>query len=497
MTQWLFDTLIWTGALVALVLVLRRAVARAFGPQVAYALWALPALRLLLPPIELPAWMAPASAVGHTDPVDFAPSSEIAPASGGEHLAPVSPGQFEASASEGAQFAHAIDGAMIDAAIAFALAGWLVGAAIFLVLRFTAYFRLRDELLAAGLEVGRCENVRLVETPGTKAPLAFGVIDKVVALPPGFLAQPDRTARDLAIAHEMAHHRGRDLLVNVLIQPLFAMHWFTPLGHFGWLALRRDQEAACDARVVAARPAAIRQAYADLIVSFAAGPKIALAAPMACPVLGEKSIIHRLRSLNMTETSTRRRLTGRVLLATGLLALPLTASISYASSDTRVVAPEAPPAPPSPTSTSLAPPAPPSPPQPPVAPPAPASLGSIQSIDPVVEVDERPDVRRDQDRRTERRQDRREEQRQDRRQERQTYRYTVMRDGERLSGAEREAVMEEVRAGLAEAERALDDLPELLAEAMAEAEALQGRTVVRMECSTDEGERSHRGGKVV
>ncbi|MGB7371288.1 M56 family metallopeptidase, partial [Erythrobacter sp.] len=348
MTQWLFDTLIWTGALVALVLVLRRAVARAFGPQVAYALWALPALRLLLPPIELPAWMAPASAVGHTDPVDFAPSSEIAPASGGEHLAPVSPGQFEASASEGAQFAHAIDGAMIDAAIAFALAGWLVGAAIFLVLRFTAYFRLRDELLAAGLEVGRCENVRLVETPGTKAPLAFGVIDKVVALPPGFLAQPDRTARDLAIAHEMAHHRGRDLLVNVLIQPLFAMHWFTPLGHFGWLALRRDQEAACDARVVAARPAAIRQAYADLIVSFAAGPKIALAAPMACPVLGEKSIIHRLRSLNMTETSTRRRLTGRVLLATGLLALPLTASISYASSDTRVVAPEAPPAPPAP-----------------------------------------------------------------------------------------------------------------------------------------------------
>ena len=56
---WLLDTLAWTAALLALVLVLRRPVARHFGPQAAYALWALPALRLFLPPVELPAWLAP------------------------------------------------------------------------------------------------------------------------------------------------------------------------------------------------------------------------------------------------------------------------------------------------------------------------------------------------------------------------------------------------------------------------------------------------------
>ena len=61
MTAWLLETLVWTAVLIALVLMVRRPVARWFGPQVAYALWALPVLRLALPPIELPAWMAPAS----------------------------------------------------------------------------------------------------------------------------------------------------------------------------------------------------------------------------------------------------------------------------------------------------------------------------------------------------------------------------------------------------------------------------------------------------
>ena len=42
---WLFDTFVWTAALLALVLVTRRAVSRHLGPQAAYALWSLPVAR--------------------------------------------------------------------------------------------------------------------------------------------------------------------------------------------------------------------------------------------------------------------------------------------------------------------------------------------------------------------------------------------------------------------------------------------------------------------
>ena len=49
MSAWLVDTVLYTGLLIGLVLALRRPVGRFFGPQLAYALWALPFLRLLLP----------------------------------------------------------------------------------------------------------------------------------------------------------------------------------------------------------------------------------------------------------------------------------------------------------------------------------------------------------------------------------------------------------------------------------------------------------------
>jgi hypothetical protein len=87
-------------------------------------------------------------------------------------------------------------------------------------------------------------------------------------------------------------------------------------------------------------------------------------------VLGETSIIHRLRSLAMSDLTPRRRLAGRALLGAGLLALPLTASISYAAGDT--IAPVAEPA---------APPAPPAAPEAPQAPEAPSAPEAPEAPD--------------------------------------------------------------------------------------------------------------------
>ncbi len=86
--------------------------------------------------------------------------------------------------------------------------------------------------------------------------------------------------------------------------------------------------------MIAARTIEERAQYARVIASFAAGPNVALAAPMACPVLGDKSIVERLRNLKMAqESSPRRRLAARALLFGGALALPMTASISYAEAN--------------------------------------------------------------------------------------------------------------------------------------------------------------------
>ena len=331
----LFDTLLWTGALVALVMLLRRPVAKHFGAGAAYALWFLPLARLLTPPFTLPGWMRPVSETVAAGDQAFAMQA-------GNMAMPVAePGM--AAPTVLAQSAAPVD------FLTPLLLLWLGGALVMLVRRFWLYFALRRELLADARPVGEVGSIRLIETPAISGPMAFGVIDRVIALPSGFMASREREARDLAIAHELAHHRGGDLIANMLVQPLFAIHWFNPLGHLGWTALRRDQEAWCDARVVAARSQEERATYASVIADFARLPAIAprpaLAAPMACPVLGDKSIIHRLRSLSMSDISPRRRLLGRSALVAAFLAVPLTASIAYADAISAAVEPEAPLAP--------------------------------------------------------------------------------------------------------------------------------------------------------
>lgn len=368
MTGWLLDTLLYTGVLIGLVLLVRRPAARLLGPQFAYTLWALPFLRLLLPPIVLPASLAPDAKVEPVLAVTFAPPAETVDFNGTAALAPVPEPVGVAVSQPALELAATPETSWSWSDFAGPmLSVWLGVALAFLAWRVVTYRRMRREILARARPVGEAGRVRLIETPAVGAPVAFGVFDKVVALPPLFMAQHDRVARDLAIEHELAHHRGNDLLANFAAQAVLAFHWFNPLAWAGWRAMRRDQEAACDARVLAGRSRQERARYAALIAGAAAGPRSimfngALAAPMAGPLFGEKSIIHRLRSLSMSDITRRRRRLGHGLIAAGALALPLTASFSY-SAGAQVPEPPASPAPPAPPSAA-APPAPPVPPVP-------------------------------------------------------------------------------------------------------------------------------------
>jgi len=441
--NWLFDTLLWTAVLIGFVLLVRRPISRQFGAKAAYALWLLPFLRLLVPPLVLPAWIAPVQ----TLTISEFTVTQIA----------------EAESSS----AIAAGAAPVNWA-AWLLAIWLIGSAIFLIIRFRFYFEMRRQLLEQARPVGESGKVRLVETQATDSPIAFGVLDKVVALPVGFMALTRKNERDLAIEHELSHHRAFDLLANFMIQPLFALHWFNPLAWYGWRAMRRDQEAACDARVMADRGGEDRATYASIIATFAAGPDVApkfsMAAPMACPVIGEKSIIHRLRSLTMSDISPRRRIAGRLLMGAALLALPLTASITYAEG---LAVPNTPPAPPSPLSAMAAP-TPPAPPAPPMA----LALQSAEAIPEAEETEKRVVVIHEVEN------DEHGEHRKVIRRE-----HRIHSDGDhKLSPEERAEIMKELHEELGDLDSHIDEAMEEVRVAMIEMDNGDGKTSVRMEC---------------
>ena len=100
----------------------------------------------------------------------------------------------------------------------------------------------------------RCASSGRREVSG---PVAFGIFDRVIAVPADFDSLYAEHERRLALEHELAHHRSGDLVANLFAFVLLCLQWFNPLAWVAHAAFRFDQEAACDARVLDKVKAAI------------------------------------------------------------------------------------------------------------------------------------------------------------------------------------------------------------------------------------------------
>jgi beta-lactamase regulating signal transducer with metallopeptidase domain len=321
------DTLLATALLVVAVLLVRKPFARHFGPRLTYGLWAIPALRLVLPPLPF------------ADPV-------AAPVA-----VPVEAGAVLALPADAAAIAEASAPAWTFADIMPWLALlWAVGMAVVIGAAMLSHRRFRAAVLKGAVELEPIGSIRLVMTDAVDGPVAFGLWRRVVAVPQDFFARYAAEERALAVDHELSHHRHGDLWANAAALVLLASQWFNP---FAWRAIRAfqfDQEAACDARVLTMAGDAARgdraASYATAIVKAAVGPRLSLAAPMAV----HDNLQERLTMLTKRDISKRRGLAGRLLIGGAALAvLGATATLvpsGIAAASTQPADMPAPPAPP-------------------------------------------------------------------------------------------------------------------------------------------------------
>jgi beta-lactamase regulating signal transducer with metallopeptidase domain len=295
MTQWLADTLIATTALLALVMILRKPVARHFGAGIAYGLWILPAARLFMPSltreISLPSYVG--KAVINTVPMETITATPVA------------------------------SGPSIDWTVIL-ITLWLGGAALLLVIQTLRYCTMRDALLADAIMLDQIGDITVIECEDVPGPLAFGLFHRYIAVPKNFSSVFAPRERELALAHEVAHHRAGDLFANLAAFLFLCLQWFNPLAWIAWNAFRLDQEAACDARVLAGADADTRLCYGHALARTANDGMTSFAMALNSP----RTIIERLRRVMMEDPSKGRRLAGRfaILLATAV-ALPLTATV--------------------------------------------------------------------------------------------------------------------------------------------------------------------------
>ena len=356
---WAIEALIASTLLMLLVLVLRAPVRRAFGPDVAYALWLLPVLRLMLPPL----------------PQTF---------SQGWHEAVVAP-VSRASETITVLVAEPFGGGAAAPDPQTPVLGptlillWVVGAAAFMLWHSLAHARFCRRMLAEQQGgAAMADGVHVIETGAARGPLAFGIWRRYVAFPRDFAERYDADERDLALAHELGHHARGDLIANWAALVVLALHWFNPIAWRAFRAFRADQEIANDARVLAGKDAVTRHLYACAIVKAAHGGAVSA----ACHLHTIEDLKGRLRMLT-THRPSRARLIGGVgtIALLTMAGLGITASGSQAAERMRskveqatgvkladlklpVAFQSAPPAPPAPEAPGVMP-APPAPPAPP------------------------------------------------------------------------------------------------------------------------------------
>jgi beta-lactamase regulating signal transducer with metallopeptidase domain len=302
MTDWLLGTFLATSGLMVLVLLVREPVRRHFGARVAYGLWLIPAARLLMPTIT------------HTVERPVMPT--------------LSPRLMMTQISAEPMLLSSVSPP--EATLVEQMGGWPtiltvlwlgVGLGLF-VARMNAFRRERSEILAQAVEVSRVGSIRVVRSREVRGPLAFGIFDRVVAVPADFERLYLDHERRLALAHEFAHHRSGDLIANLFAFVLLCLQWFNPLAWVAHAAFRFDQEAACDARVLDKAKADDRADYGRAIAKAASGRALLFASALD----RRNTLTRRLKSMLSNPTPSQ-RLAGRLMiLATIAAALPLTAT---------------------------------------------------------------------------------------------------------------------------------------------------------------------------
>lgn len=307
MIGWAIEALIASSLLMVAVLVIRAPVRRHFGPGIAYALWALPVVRLLLPPLPQLHSAAPQLLNRATQTVTVYVIEPL----GGSAAAPAS----------------------LYSSLGPALAVlWGAGATAFLAWHALAHWRFCRRMIDEGTRSERAGDIEVIETSAASGPLAFGIFRRYVAFPRDFAERYDADERELALLHELGHHQRGDLIANWVALAVLALHWFNPLAWRAFRAFRADQEMANDALVLAGRSAIDRHTYACAIVKAAHGGAVSA----ACHLHTIQDLKGRLRMLTTGRRSRLRLTLGATAVAALMIGgLAVTASGTPAAATVR------------------------------------------------------------------------------------------------------------------------------------------------------------------
>lgn len=283
----LFDTVLelsWQAGLIALAVMAVRLVLRKKASRRALCmLWALVALRLLLPvsltvesPVSLQAEEAPVSRVYH--------AMQEARTSVPEEAAPA-PAESSGAAAMVVPTEPAAEPVTLRTFARWLPWIWVIGMGCMAAYMLLSFIWMR-------LTLRRAEHVRdnVYRCTQWSTPFVLGIIAPRIYVPES-VSEEDLPQ---VLAHERCHIRRWDHVVKPFAFLLLAVNWFNPVLWAAYVLLGRDMENACDEMALKNADAAQRAAYSRALVSCAAQPKMAAVCPLA---FGEVAVKERVKNV--------------------------------------------------------------------------------------------------------------------------------------------------------------------------------------------------------
>ncbi len=159
---------------------------------------------------------------------------------------------------------------------------WLCGIAAMVIYAVASYIKMRIKVREA---IRKEDNIYLCDSVAT--PFILGFIMPRIYLPSGI----NSSDAEYVIAHEKAHIKRLDHIIKPFSFALLCVYWFNPLIWIAYILLCRDIEFACDERVIKQSSEAIKVPYSEALISCALPRRSISACPLAFGEVGVKSRI--------------------------------------------------------------------------------------------------------------------------------------------------------------------------------------------------------------
>lgn len=174
--------------------------------------------------------------------------------------------------------------------------------------------------------------VQLAATTRFDSAVAFGVFKPIILVPVSLLSGLSAAQIELILAHELAHIRRRDYLINLLQTTVETILFYHPAVWWVGAVMRREREYCCD-DLAAAACGGDRRAYAMTLLELGAQYGTDRATARFAPAMSGYSIVDRAMRLVREHTTNREPVGGLIAMLVIAVTVFTTLAIGKDSAD--------------------------------------------------------------------------------------------------------------------------------------------------------------------